>query len=68
MLHLKLRPLLEGKRLLEGGAYFNVIPKIAAFIRERRLFEAWRVLGEIRYLGFVLESFNAVNLSFFNTM
>ena len=67
MLHLKLW-LLEGKRLLEGGAYFNVIPKSAGFIRERGLFEVWRVLGEMRYLSFVLESFNAVNLSFFNTM
>ena len=67
MLHLKLW-LLERKRLLEGGAYFNAIPKSAGFIRERRLFEVWRVLGEMRYLGFVLESFNAVNLSFFNTM
>ena len=40
MLHLEAQRLLEERCLLEGGAYFNVIPKSAALIRGRSLFEA----------------------------
>ena len=40
--------LLEGRHLLDGGAYFNVDTKGAAVIRGRRLFEARRLLEEIR--------------------
>ena len=39
-----MRRLLEVRRLLEGGAYFNVDTQVG------RLFEARRLLEEIRYL------------------
>ena len=41
--------LLKGKRLLEGGAYFNVnTPVDAALIRGRWLFETRHLIEEIR--------------------
>ena len=50
MPHLEARRLLEERCLLEGGAYFNVIPKSAALIRGRSLFEDWHFLEKKRYL------------------
>ena len=43
-----MRRLLEGTRLLEGGTYFNVEARGAAVIRGQHLFEARRLLEEIR--------------------
>ena len=49
MPHLEVQRLLEGRCLLEGGASMW-IPKDAALVRQRRLFEVRRVLEEIRYM------------------
>ena len=53
--HFEVRHLLDGWRLLEGGAYFNLSTQKggtyyrAALIIGRRLFETLRLLKEIRY-------------------
>lgn len=44
--------LIEGRCLLEGRVYFDVCVKRAALINGRGLFEAWRLLEEIRLLYF----------------
>ena len=41
--------LLEGRRLLEGDVYFSVDTQRCGLIRGRSLFEAQRLLEEIRY-------------------
>ena len=38
------------RRLLEGGTYSSINVHSVVLIRERRLFETWHFLEEIRYL------------------
>ena len=45
-----MRRLLKGRRLLEGGAYFNVKNHSAARIRGQHLFEVRRLLEEKLYV------------------
>ena len=53
MPYLEMWHLLEGRRLLEGGAYFNVDSQRCGDIRGRRLFEARRLLEEIQYISHI---------------
>ena len=50
--------LVEGRCLLEGVACLKKLPKVAALIRERRLFEARGLSEEIREYMYYLSACN----------
>ena len=50
---IEVRRLLQGRRLLETGTISMLAPKKVVLIRGQRLFEARRLLEEIRYFSFI---------------
>ena len=53
MINILINPAFIGAALIEGEAHISMwIPKVAALIGRRRLFEAPCLLDEIRYLFF----------------